>query len=213
MGGAALSLEPGGQFELSGAPMTHVHETCDEAEHASPSGARGLRGNRRRLSRCRLCADLDARRNAGDAEGPLRDHARLHAEGRRLWAGDDVPDLHGPGQFRFRLRSRHGEEIPRGARAAAGRDRALRQFAVPRGQAERLPVLSQPHLDRCRQCARRHAALRVRGRLRLRALCRLRARCADVFRLSRRPLYRCRRQIVPRFPGGKDSRARRASRR
>ena len=30
LGGAALSLEPGGQFELSGAPMTHVHETCEE---------------------------------------------------------------------------------------------------------------------------------------------------------------------------------------
>jgi len=30
LGSAALSLEPGGQFELSGAPMTHVHETCEE---------------------------------------------------------------------------------------------------------------------------------------------------------------------------------------
>jgi glutamate--cysteine ligase len=30
LGGAALSLEPGGQFELSGAPMTHVHESCEE---------------------------------------------------------------------------------------------------------------------------------------------------------------------------------------
>jgi len=30
LGRAALSLEPGGQFELSGAPMRHVHETCDE---------------------------------------------------------------------------------------------------------------------------------------------------------------------------------------
>ena len=28
--GAALSLEPGGQFELSGAPMTNVHDTCEE---------------------------------------------------------------------------------------------------------------------------------------------------------------------------------------
>ncbi len=27
---AALSLEPGGQFELSGAPMKHVHEVCEE---------------------------------------------------------------------------------------------------------------------------------------------------------------------------------------
>ncbi len=29
-GGASISLEPGGQFELSGAPLEHVHETCNE---------------------------------------------------------------------------------------------------------------------------------------------------------------------------------------
>ncbi|MEM8985474.1 MAG: glutamate--cysteine ligase [Pseudomonadota bacterium] len=29
-GGASVSLEPGGQFELSGAPLRHLHETCDE---------------------------------------------------------------------------------------------------------------------------------------------------------------------------------------
>lgn len=29
-GGAAISLEPGGQFELSGAPLKTVHETCSE---------------------------------------------------------------------------------------------------------------------------------------------------------------------------------------
>ncbi len=34
-----------------------------------------------------------------------------------------------------------------------------------------------------------------------RALCRLRARCADVFRLSAWPLFRCGGQIVPRFHG------------
>ena len=28
--GASLSLEPGGQFELSGAPLKTVHETCTE---------------------------------------------------------------------------------------------------------------------------------------------------------------------------------------
>mgnify|MGYP003350873895 CR=1 FL=1 len=28
--GAALSLEPGGQFELSGAPLKTIHETCTE---------------------------------------------------------------------------------------------------------------------------------------------------------------------------------------
>ncbi|MAP94539.1 MAG: glutamate--cysteine ligase [Ponticaulis sp.] len=28
--GASISLEPGGQFELSGAPLEHIHETCSE---------------------------------------------------------------------------------------------------------------------------------------------------------------------------------------
>ncbi|MGH1346971.1 MAG: glutamate--cysteine ligase [Nannocystales bacterium] len=28
--GASITLEPGGQFELSGAPLTNVHETCEE---------------------------------------------------------------------------------------------------------------------------------------------------------------------------------------
>ncbi|MEO0612420.1 MAG: glutamate--cysteine ligase [Pseudomonadota bacterium] len=29
-GGASVSLEPGGQFELSGAPLSTIHQTCDE---------------------------------------------------------------------------------------------------------------------------------------------------------------------------------------
>jgi glutamate--cysteine ligase len=28
--GASVSLEPGGQFELSGAPLDHIHQTCNE---------------------------------------------------------------------------------------------------------------------------------------------------------------------------------------
>jgi glutamate--cysteine ligase len=28
--GASISLEPGGQFELSGAPLVHLHQTCEE---------------------------------------------------------------------------------------------------------------------------------------------------------------------------------------
>lgn len=35
-GGASVSLEPGGQFELSGAPLEHIHETCNEVgQHLS----------------------------------------------------------------------------------------------------------------------------------------------------------------------------------
>jgi glutamate--cysteine ligase len=29
-GGCAITLEPGGQFELSGAPLDNIHQTCDE---------------------------------------------------------------------------------------------------------------------------------------------------------------------------------------
>jgi len=32
-GGASVSLEPGGQFELSGAPLENVHQTCTEVNH------------------------------------------------------------------------------------------------------------------------------------------------------------------------------------
>ncbi|NVJ69786.1 MAG: glutamate--cysteine ligase, partial [Alphaproteobacteria bacterium] len=28
--GASITLEPGGQFELSGAPLENIHQTCDE---------------------------------------------------------------------------------------------------------------------------------------------------------------------------------------
>ena len=78
------------------------------------------------------------------------------------------------------------QEAARLARAAADRDGALRQLALHRRQAERLPVDAHRDLARHRQRPHRHAAVRVRGRLRLRALCRLGARRADVFRLARR---------------------------
>ena len=36
-GGGAISLEPGGQFELSGAPLETIHQTCSELM-AAPQG-------------------------------------------------------------------------------------------------------------------------------------------------------------------------------
>ena len=39
-GGGAISLEPGGQFELSGAPVETVHQTAARADGASGAGAR-----------------------------------------------------------------------------------------------------------------------------------------------------------------------------
>ena len=62
----------------------------------------------------------------------------------------DVPDLHHPGQSRLRRRSRHGQEDARRPRAPADRHRALRQFALHRRQAERLPLLPLRDLARHR---------------------------------------------------------------
>ena len=42
-GGGAISLEPGGQFELSGAPLATLHETGAETRRASRRGRRGRR--------------------------------------------------------------------------------------------------------------------------------------------------------------------------
>src|SRR5262245_38066658 len=46
-GGGAISLEPGGQFELSGAPLETVHQTCAElAAHLAQ-----LRSEERRVGK------------------------------------------------------------------------------------------------------------------------------------------------------------------
>ena len=79
---AAISLEPGGQFELSGAPLETVHETCEELrEHLAQvrevGGELGIG-----FLGLGFSPKWTLRRNAGDAEGALRDHDALHAEGR-----------------------------------------------------------------------------------------------------------------------------------
>ena len=58
-GGGAISLEPGGQFELSGAPLDSIHQTCREInahlaqvrEIGEPLGIRFLGLGSRRYGR------------------------------------------------------------------------------------------------------------------------------------------------------------------
>ncbi len=120
-GGGAISLEPGGQFELSGAPLETIHQTCAELkahlaqvrEIAAPLGI-GFLG-------LGMSPKWTRAADAGDAEEPLQDHDRLHAEGRHARPRHDVPHLHRAGEPRLRLGGRHGEEAARLARAAAHR--------------------------------------------------------------------------------------------
>ena len=73
--GANVSLEPGGQFELSGAPLATMHDICEETGAAPQGGQDGgaelglgfLGVGFAPIWRRDRCAD--------DAEGPLRDHA------------------------------------------------------------------------------------------------------------------------------------------
>ena len=72
----ASRLEPGGQFELSGAPLETLHETCCEnAQHLDEvkqvAGEIGVG-----IHRPGLPAEVAARGHALDAQGPLQDHAR-----------------------------------------------------------------------------------------------------------------------------------------
>ena len=156
---------------------------------APAAGARGLRRIGARHDRAWLRPDLAARRGAVDAEGPLPHHARVHAEKGPAWPRHDAADLHSANQSRLPQRSRHGAQVPRQPRVAAGGGGAVRKFAVRRGKAVGVSQLSQSGVDRYRSRPLRHAAVRIRGRVRVRALCRLPARRADVFRLPRRQLY------------------------
>jgi Glutamate-cysteine ligase family 2(GCS2) len=75
-GGGAISLEPGGQFELTGAPVENVHQTCSELmahlaqvkQIAAPLGI-GFLGPRHD-------PQLEPRRDPCHAQGPLPHHDR-----------------------------------------------------------------------------------------------------------------------------------------
>ena len=198
-GGGAISLEPGGQFELSGAPLETVHQTaCELMAHlaqvrevAKPLGIGFLGlGMAPSWTRAEMPVMPKGRYKIMTAYMPKVGTLGLDMMYRTCTVQANLD---------FSVRSRHGEEAARVDRAAAGGDRAVRQLAVHRRQAQRLSLLSLADLDRHRQRARRHAALGVRGRHGLRTLGRLCARRADVFHQARRHLHRRLRQVVPRF--------------
>lgn len=157
--GANISLEPGGQLELSGAPLESIHGTCDEVnthlrevkDIADEIGAR--------LHRARRCTDLVARRNAHDAEGPLQAHDTLHEQGWHHGHNHDVSNMHGTGESGLRLGSRHGQEVPGLIGAAATRHRSLCEFTVLRRQGEWLEIVALKRLATPRRVQNRNAAI------------------------------------------------------
>ena len=184
----AISLEPAGQFELSGAPVdddprapapNRTATSCSAAKSASGSGL-GFLG-------------------LGFWPDKRRDELPVMPKGRYAIMLRHMPKVGGLGldmmkrtctiqtNLDYASEADMREEVQGQYGAPAAGDRAVRQFAVHRGQAERVPQsFRSAHLDRHRPAPHRHAAVRVRRRFRLRPLRRLRARCADVLRLPRR---------------------------
>ena len=192
-GGASVTLEPGGQVELSGAPVKTLHETCCEVhEHldqvravAAPLGI-GMLG-------------------LGFQPKWRREDIPWMPKGRYRIMGSYMP-TRGRLGLDMMLRtctiqtnldfSSEADMVQKFRVGLAWQPVATALFAnspFTDGAAERLPQLPQPRLDRYRSRPLRHPAVRVRGRHGLRALRRARARRADVFRLPRRQVHRRRR--------------------
>jgi glutamate--cysteine ligase len=169
--GGSVSLEPAGQFELSGAagsPCTRPAARSTPSE--SRCGGGRTAGTRLRSAWASSPAG-DARGDAVDAQGPLRDHAPLHAARGLAGPGHDDPHLHRPGEPRLRRRGRHGEKF---RVSLALQPLATALFAdspFTEGKPNGYLARCAAHLDRHRSRPHRHARLRgLRGRLRLRAL-------------------------------------------
>ena len=158
-GDAAISLEPAGQLELSGAPLETLHETKAELETHfdqvrsvsrdlrigfAPLGFHPLATRERRCRGCRRAA-------TPSCGATCRWSARCGLDMMTRTCTVQV-------NLDYASEADMRAQAARVAAAAAAGHRAVRQLAVHRGPAERLPVLSRPCLDRHRQPALRHPA-------------------------------------------------------
>jgi glutamate--cysteine ligase len=134
-GEGAISLEPGGQFELSGAPLHDAHAPADELD--------------RHLTACRKVAEplgigfltLGMSPKWSLAETPVMPKSRYAIMARYMpkvgTRGLDMMFRTATVQSISTSRGTgHGGQNARGPRAAAGDDRLVRQFAVHRRQAQ-----------------------------------------------------------------------------
>ena len=129
--GASLSLEPGGQFELSGAPLRTLHDTKAELDEHCATVSPRRRDAGDRLRAARLPPDADPRAGGVDAEKPLRHHAALHAAHRHHGVGHDAAHLHGAGEPRLCQRGGHcGASCAMSLALQPLGDGAVRQLAV-----------------------------------------------------------------------------------
>ncbi len=185
-----VSLEPAGQFELSGAPLENLHETCAEAA--------------RHLEQCKTIGDRLGLGFLGLGMWPDKTRADLPImpKGRYGIMLNYMPKVGSLG-LDMMLRtctiqvnldySSEADMVKKFRVGLALQPVATALFAnspFTEGKPNGYQELPQPYLGRYRSRPHRHAAVRVRGWVRVRTLLRLHARCADVLRVSRRPVHR-----------------------
>ena len=206
-GGGAISLEPGGQFELSGAPVETVHQTRTELmahlaqlrEVARPLGIGFLGlGMTPNWSRAEMPTMPKGRYRIMTAYMPKVGRLGLDMMYRTCTVQTNL-DFSSEADMVKKLRVSLALQPVATAMFAnspftEGKPNGFLSF--------RSEIWRDTDPDRVR-----HAAVGVRARHGLRALRRLCARRADVFRQARRPLHRRGGPVVPRSHGRQARRA------
>ena len=198
----SITLEPGGQFELSGAPLETVHQTCDEVhEHL-----RQVREVCDELGLGMFGLGFDPKWRREDIPWMPKQRYRIMRDYMpkkgRLGLDMMLRTCTVQTNLDYQSEADMVKKFRVSLALAAGGGGAVRQFAVL-SRASRSGLLSQRSFvwtdtdpDRCGTLP-----FVFEHGFRVRALCRLHARRADVLRLSRRPLHRRERPVVPRFHG------------
>jgi glutamate--cysteine ligase len=95
--GQSVTLEPGGQFELSGAPLANLHQTCAEVH----SHLYQVKTVCKELGVAFLGLGFQPKwsveQDARDAQRPVPRDEGVHAHRRYERVGHDVPHVHDPG--------------------------------------------------------------------------------------------------------------------
>ena len=115
--GASITLEPGSQLELSGAPLEHVPPDLRRVPR-SPRRARAVLGApRHQVARPRLPSVRAREQFTMVPKQRYCDHARVPAHARRPRARHDAPHRDGAGELRLPLRRRRDAQDARRAQA------------------------------------------------------------------------------------------------
>ena len=211
-GGGAISLEPGGQFELSGAPVETIHQTSSELmahlaqlrEIATPLGIGFLGiGMTPDWTRADMPKMPKGRYRIMTNYMPKVGKLGLDMMYRTCTVQTNL-DFHSEADMVKKLRVSLALQ-PVGTALFAN---SPFTEGKPNGF---LSFRSEIWRDTDARSLR-HAAVGVRVRHGIRTLGRLCARRADVFRQARRRIYRCGRAVVPRLAGWKTARPARRTR-